>query len=55
MARAERLGNTWALSGYLDLTALGRQDAWEEPKDRAIPLEMHASGPGLRFPDEYKV
>ncbi|RKT53758.1 DUF899 domain-containing protein [Saccharothrix australiensis] len=52
---ARGIESTWAASHYLDLTALGRQDAWEEPKGRAIPLEMHASGSGLRFPDEYDV
>jgi predicted dithiol-disulfide oxidoreductase (DUF899 family) len=39
---------------YLDLTALGRQEEWEEPKGRAVPLGMHVSGPALRFPDEYE-
>jgi predicted dithiol-disulfide oxidoreductase (DUF899 family) len=38
---------------YLDLTALGRQEPWEQPKGRAIPLGLHAGGPRLRFPDEY--
>ena len=38
---------------YLDLTALGRQEPWEEPKGRAAPLGLHVGGPGLRFPDEY--
>ena len=31
---------------YLDLTALGRQEAWEEPKGRAVPLGLQVGGPG---------
>jgi predicted dithiol-disulfide oxidoreductase (DUF899 family) len=38
---------------YLDLTALGRQEWWEEPKGRAEPLGMQLGGPGMRLPDEY--
>ncbi|WP_238010026.1 DUF899 domain-containing protein [Dactylosporangium sp. AC04546] len=38
---------------YLDLTALGRQEPWEEPKGRAEPLGMQVGGPGMRLPDEY--
>ena len=38
---------------YLDLTALGRQEAWEEPKGRAVPLGLHVDGPAIRLPDEY--
>jgi predicted dithiol-disulfide oxidoreductase (DUF899 family) len=38
---------------YLDLTALGRQEAWEEPKGRTTDLGMQAGGPELRFHDEY--
>lgn len=38
---------------YLDLTALGRQEAWEEPKDRAMPLGLQVGGPALRLPDLY--
>ena len=38
---------------YLDLTALGRQEAWEEPKGRAVPLGLHVGGPAMRLPDEY--
>jgi predicted dithiol-disulfide oxidoreductase (DUF899 family) len=40
---------------YLDLTALGRQEAWEEPEGRAVPLGRQVGGPGLRLPDEYDV
>ena len=39
---------------YLDLTALGRQEEWEEPKGRAVPLGRQVGGPGLRLPDEYE-
>ncbi|WP_432585159.1 DUF899 domain-containing protein [Streptomyces sp. HD1123-B1] len=38
---------------YLDLTALGRQEAWEEPKGRAHPLGLQVGGPAMRLPDEY--
>lgn len=38
---------------YLDLTALGRQEVWEEPKGRAVPLGLHVGGPNMRLPDEY--
>jgi predicted dithiol-disulfide oxidoreductase (DUF899 family) len=38
---------------YLDLTALGRQEAWEEPEGRAEPLGLQVGGPAMRLPDEY--
>ncbi len=38
---------------YLDLTALGRQEEWEEPAGRADPLGLQVGGPNLRLPDEY--
>jgi predicted dithiol-disulfide oxidoreductase (DUF899 family) len=38
---------------YLDLTVLGRQEAWEEPKGRATPLGLHVGGPAMRLPDQY--
>jgi predicted dithiol-disulfide oxidoreductase (DUF899 family) len=40
---------------YLDLTVLGRQEAWEEPKGRATPLGLHVGGPNMRLPDEYEL
>lgn len=40
---------------YLDLTALGRQEAWEEPKGRAEPLGLQVGGPAMRAPDRYDV
>ena len=38
---------------YLDLTALGRQEEWEEPRGRATPLGLQVAGPAVRLPDEY--
>jgi len=38
---------------FLDLTALGRQEDWEEPKGRATGLGAPAGSPKLRYPDEY--
>lgn len=38
---------------YLDLTVLGRQEPWEEPKGRAAPLSLQVGSPNLRLPDEY--
>ncbi|GAA3442634.1 hypothetical protein Pve01_56120 [Planomonospora venezuelensis] len=46
---------SYASNPYLDLTALGRQEEWEEPEGRATPLGLQAGGPALRFPDEYDV
>jgi len=40
---------------YLDLTALGRQEEWEEPKGRAKALGLEAGGPNTRVPDRYHV
>jgi predicted dithiol-disulfide oxidoreductase (DUF899 family) len=41
--------------GLLDITALGRQEEWEQPKGRARPLGLQAGGPAVRLPDELKV
>ncbi|MEV5961544.1 DUF899 domain-containing protein [Kribbella sp. NPDC051952] len=38
---------------YLDLTALGRQEEWEEPKGRAEPLGLQVGGPNMKVPDQY--
>jgi predicted dithiol-disulfide oxidoreductase (DUF899 family) len=38
---------------YLDLTVLGRQEEWEEPKGRAVPRGLHVGGPAMRVPDRY--
>ena len=35
---------------YLDLTALGRQEAWEEPKGRTTPLGLHVGRPACASP-----
>jgi predicted dithiol-disulfide oxidoreductase (DUF899 family) len=40
-------------SAYLDLTALGRQEAWEEPPGRATGKGAAAGSGDLRFHDEY--
>jgi predicted dithiol-disulfide oxidoreductase (DUF899 family) len=37
---------------HLDLTALGRQEEWEEPKGRAEPLGMQVGRPGMRLLDD---
>ncbi|MET8574898.1 DUF899 domain-containing protein [Streptomyces sp. NPDC005012] len=41
-----------SLTSLLDLTALGRQEEWEEPRGRADALGA-APRPALRFHDEY--
>lgn len=38
---------------WLDLTVLGRQEEWEEPRGRAEPLGLQVGGPAMRLPDEY--
>jgi predicted dithiol-disulfide oxidoreductase (DUF899 family) len=38
---------------WLDLTALGRQEEWEEPQGRATPLGLQVGGSAMRLPDEY--
>ncbi len=38
---------------FLDLTALGRQEEWEEPKGRATGLGAPAGSEKIRYPDEY--
>ena len=38
---------------WLDLTALGRQEEWEEPTGRSQPLGRQVGGPNLELPDEY--
>lgn len=39
---------------FLDLTALGRQEEWEEPKGRITGLGAKAGSDGIRYPDEYE-
>jgi predicted dithiol-disulfide oxidoreductase (DUF899 family) len=41
-------------TGYLDLTALGRQEEWEEPKGRLTGLGAPAGSPGVKYHDEYE-
>lgn len=38
---------------FLDLTALGRQEEWEEPKGRFTRLGAQAGSGKIRYPDEY--
>ncbi|MFJ2235498.1 DUF899 domain-containing protein [Streptomyces sp. NPDC087859] len=45
------LGSTTSL---LDLTALGRQEEWEEPKGRASALGAPAGSERVRYHDEYE-
>ncbi|MGW2829126.1 DUF899 domain-containing protein [Streptomyces sp. NPDC001286] len=45
------LGSTTSL---LDLTALGRQEEWEEPKGRASSLGAPVSSARVRYHDEYE-
>jgi predicted dithiol-disulfide oxidoreductase (DUF899 family) len=47
----DRLG---FISTFLDLTALGRQEAWEEPRGRATALGAPAGSAGVRYHDEYE-
>jgi predicted dithiol-disulfide oxidoreductase (DUF899 family) len=37
----------------LELTALGRQEPWEEPKGRLTGLGLQAGSPTIPYPDEY--
>ncbi|MGA7883917.1 MAG: DUF899 domain-containing protein [Terrimicrobiaceae bacterium] len=39
---------------FLDLTALGRQEDWEEPKGRATALGAEAGSDKILYPDEYE-
>lgn len=39
---------------FLDLTALGRQEEWEEPKGRATGLGAPAGSDRILYPDEYE-
>lgn len=49
-ARGAEIGGSYHL---LDLTALGRQEPWEEPKGRATGLGLQAGNPAVPYPDEY--
>lgn len=39
---------------FLDLTVLGRQEEWEEPKGRATGLGAQAGSDKIMYPDEYE-
>ena len=39
---------------FLDLTALGRQEDWEEPKGRATGLGATAGSAKILYPDQYE-
>jgi predicted dithiol-disulfide oxidoreductase (DUF899 family) len=40
---------------FLDLTALGRQEEWEQPKGRVTGAGAQAGSEQIRYPDEYDV
>jgi predicted dithiol-disulfide oxidoreductase (DUF899 family) len=40
-------------SDFLDLTPLGRQEEWEEPKGRATAAGAGAGSPDIKYHDEY--
>jgi predicted dithiol-disulfide oxidoreductase (DUF899 family) len=46
----EQQGGTY---GYLDMTALGRQEPWEQPAGRTTGLDGGYGTGGVRFHDEY--
>jgi predicted dithiol-disulfide oxidoreductase (DUF899 family) len=50
---ARGLDNLGFVNDLLDLTALGRQEAWEEPRGRASAAAAGAGDPGVRYHDEY--
>jgi predicted dithiol-disulfide oxidoreductase (DUF899 family) len=41
------------ISNFLDLTPLGRQEPWEEPKGRSTALGALAGDAGVLYHDEY--
>ncbi len=52
-AYARGTDNLGFISNFLDLTALGRQEEWEEPKGRATALGAPAGSVAVRYHDEY--
>jgi predicted dithiol-disulfide oxidoreductase (DUF899 family) len=50
---ARGLDNLGFINDFLDLTALGRQEAWERPAGRADGLVGGAGGSDVRYHDEY--
>ncbi|MFI9775073.1 DUF899 domain-containing protein [Streptomyces sp. NPDC051956] len=47
------LDGVGSINSLLDLTALGRQEEWEEPQGRASALGAPAGGARVRYHDEY--
>ncbi|MFG2519090.1 DUF899 domain-containing protein [Streptomyces sp. NPDC048527] len=47
------LDGVGSLTSLLDLTALGRQEEWEEPRGRASALGAPAGSARVRYHDEY--
>ncbi|MEX0929445.1 MAG: DUF899 domain-containing protein [Balneolales bacterium] len=41
-------------NNFLDMTALGRQEEWEEPKGRATGLGVQAGSDKILYPDKYE-
>src|SRR3954452_16570123 len=52
-AYARGTDNLGFTSDLLDLTPLGRQEEWEEPKGRATAFGAPAGSAGVRYHDEY--
>lgn len=52
--RGRGLDGLGPVGSLLDLTALGRQEEWEEPRGRAGSLGMPAGREALRYHDEYE-
>jgi predicted dithiol-disulfide oxidoreductase (DUF899 family) len=50
---ARGVDNLGFVSNFLDLTALGRQEEWEEPKGRATAAGAGAGSPSVLYHDEY--
>jgi predicted dithiol-disulfide oxidoreductase (DUF899 family) len=52
-AYARGTDNLGFISHFLDLTPLGRQEGWEEPKGRATALGAPAGSPDVLYHDDY--
>jgi len=52
-AYARGTDNLGFISNFLDLTPLGRQESWEEPKGRTTEHGAGAGDAGVRYHDEY--
>ena len=50
---ARGVDNLGFVSNFLDLTPLGRQEEWEEPKGRATAFGAPAGSAGVKYHDEY--